>query len=237
MSNSATLTSLTAIVRAKLNMTNMLTITDTDIQTFLQDSLSTLYELLVSTWQDWYVINTQLSLIANQEGYTLPTNFRAEAAVYLIFQPGTTSVQRQQLRPFQMNQFANTSPGFLTQPQWPIMYRIMNNMIYFTPVPAQAYTNAVDLWYTPQWTPPATVTSPIDANLPQGWERWVVLDTCVAVAAARRLPDYYQMYAGERKEVQAVVLRGATRRDETPQVMTDAYMTGTGWGFGGNPGT
>lgn len=209
-------------------MVNLSTVTDTEIQGFLKDSLAALWEMMTSRWRDYYVSTQSYSLVADTEAYALPADFRAASAVFITNGTGAQK-QRIALRPFNLNEFA--SRNYWSVNTLPIMYRIMGNQIYFTPIPSTAVSNAVELWYVPQWTPPATVSTTIDSVLPNGWELWVILDTCITIATRMRLLDWVQLFMPQRDKAEQRLILGASIRDETPQQMTDVYATPDGFWF------
>lgn len=234
--NSATINSLTTLVRARLRLANMNTVSDTDIKSFLRSSLSSLREKLVSKWRDYYVAPpTYIALVANQETYALPEDFRAEHTVFLVYGSGPNKI-RTELQPFAMNKFQSYLDATMIQPVWPLAFRIIGRRLLLTPTPSQDYPNAIELWYTPQWQPPLSDVDTIDDVMPNGWERWIELDTCVQIAAALEKPAHFQMYSNMRAETENMVMTAANIRVEDPMVMEDAYEGWGGLGFG-NPGS
>lgn len=222
MANRATVNSLEAIVRARLNLTNMATISSADLKLFIRSSLAAMYELIANRHRDYYVIPFQFSLETDQSGYPLPQDFRSHTE--LLLTSGSTPnksytplTQAQSPRDFRDVAFSIASPA------WPSKYRIVGNQIYFAPVPGQRYVNAIEMWYVPQFAGPVNDDQSIDSQLPNGWERWVEFDTCVQVASRMRLAEYFQMYSALRAEVEKAVISAASIRDEQPQYMTDVF--------------
>lgn len=235
--NSASINSIVALVRQRMNLVNMANIDDTTIQEFTYSSLSDLYELIVSRWKDYYITGPYyISLSPTQTSYPLPLDFRAMNQVFLTF--GQTPNQRRKpLRRFNWNEYQTFLSSGFAAPQWPIMYRCVGKNVLFTPVSSQAYPNAIEFWYTPQYTPPTNVNDTIDPVLPNGWERYVEFDVCVQIASRMRLPEFYQMYSQERARVEARVMAAANVRDEESEVMTDIHEnSGLDFTFG-TPGT
>lgn len=224
MANQATVNSLVTIVRSRLNLTNMNTITDAELKLYIRSSLSSLYELIANRHRDYYVQCFKFSFAANVDCYPLPADFRSAIQVFVTFGTAPT-VQRLALEQFTMNRYQSQTSASYLAPQWPTMYRIMGNSIYFTPTPSQAYANALELWYVPQWTGPVTDDVSIDRQLPNGWDTWVEYDACVQVAMRLRLAEYYAMYSKERDMAEQDIIKAASIRDESPQYMVDAYET------------
>ena len=233
MTNQATLNTLTQSVRRRLNLTNMNTISDAEIKEFLKDSLGALHEILVSRWRDYYVRKATISFAMNQEEYLLPDNFRAMTAVYLTYGQSQAIGQQQRLQmsQFNMNQFASWGPDFFVSNPWPVMYRVMGSTtgqgtsIFFTPVPRNAAPGACEIWYVPAFSAPVTDDTTISNFLPNGWELWVIFDTCVYVSARLRLTDFYALMDKERGRAEARLIAGAAIRDETAPTMVDVYAT------------
>lgn len=233
MANQATLNTLTQSVRRRLNLVNMNTISDTEIKEFLKDSLGALHEILVSRWRDYFVRKSVLSFAANQEEYPLPGDFRAMTAVYLTYgqSSATGQQQRLQMSQFNMNQFASWGPSYFVSNPYPVMYRVMGSTtgagtsIFFTPIPGTSAVGACELWYVPMFAPPVTDDTTISMFLPNGWELWVIFDSCVYVAARLRLTDFYALFEKERAKAEQRLIAAAAIRDETPQTMVDIYDT------------
>lgn len=223
MANKASVNSLEAIIRARLNLTNLATISSADLKLFIRSSLAALYELIANRHRDYYVITFTFSLQAHQDAYPLPADFRSHTEVLLT----SGSVPNKSYTPLMQAQSPRDfrDATLISMPAWPAKYRIVGNQIYFTPVPGQDYTNAIEMWYVPQFHGPVSDDATIDTQLPNGWERWVEFDTCVQVAARMRLAEYFTMYSNERERVEKAVVAAASIRDEQPAYMTDIFST------------
>lgn len=224
MANQATVSSLETIVRARLNLSNMNTVSSAEVRTFVRSALAQFYELIANRHRDYFVQPYKFSFATNQDVYPLPADFRSAAQIFVTF--GTApNLQRMPLQQFTLDKYQTRSVSSLLAPAWPTMYRIMGLNIYFTPTPSNNYTNAVELWYVPQWRAPTTDDTTIGAEFPNGWELWVEYETCVQIAMRLRLPEYYTMYVKERDKSEQFVIEAASIRDEQPQYMTDAFDT------------
>lgn len=224
MANQATIASLETIVRSRLNLTNMATVSSVEMRQFIRSALAQFYELIANRHRDYFVVPYKFSFAANKDTYPLPMDFRSAAEMFVTF--GTApNLQRMPLQQFTLNQYQTRSVSTLLAPAWPTMYRIMGANVYFTPCPSDDYNNAVELWYIPQWSPPTTDDTTIGAQFPNGWERWVEYDVCVQVASRLRIPEYYTMYSQQRDKIEQAVIAAASIRDEQPEYMTDAFDT------------
>ncbi len=225
MANSASVNSLEAVVRVMLNLSNLATISSADLKLLIRGSLASMYELIANRHRDYYVVPYPFSLAADQAAYPLPANFRSHTEVMLTSGSGTTKSYTPLTQAQSPRDFRDVT--LIASPPWPMKYRIVGNLIYFSPTPGQAYLNAIEMWYVPQFTPPVTDDVSIDAQLPNGWERWVQFDTAVQVAARMRLAEYFTMYSAERDRIEKAVISAASIRDEQPQYMTDVFQATT----------
>src|ERR1700675_5025818 len=50
-------------------------VTDEEILSYLNNSLSELYGIIVTSFEDYYVTSLTFSLIATDDGYTLPSDY------------------------------------------------------------------------------------------------------------------------------------------------------------------
>lgn len=236
MANQSTINSLIPLVRARMNLTSMNTISDDEIKLFIQSSMAQLYETLCNRHKDYYARPYVFGIQSNSHIYPLPENFRSDVQVWA--RCGTVpQVRRVPMATFTWEEYS-TYPVFGTTPYYTLRYRIVSNLIYLNPIPTYDAQDAIEMLYVPQWKPPPNDDATIDRQLPNGWERVIEFDTCVQIAARMRLSEYYQMYSRERDTVQASVVASASLRDEQPATMTDAYRWGAyndgygpGWGY------
>jgi hypothetical protein len=121
MANLQTLNTLETVVRARMNLTNMSTVSTADMQTFIKSSAAQLYETLANRHRDFFSTSYVINLDAGISLYALPGDFRSCAEVYLLV--GTApNLQRLLLRQFNGAQYQNQQPTYF--PQQPAMYRI-----------------------------------------------------------------------------------------------------------------
>lgn len=211
MANTATICSLVTQVRSRADQLLSSTFDDeTEVKPWIRDSLAQLYEQLVSEWQDWAVSVCPLSIVANQDTYSLPPDFRAMQAVYALYNFGATRVP---LKRF------NTSGNY--DPYGELRYRVENAFLRLQNPPCLSYANCLELHYTPVYQPPLLDYSSIDVNLPRGWEEWVVLDVIEKMRLCMRLDCDYII--AQKKDIEARIMRAAFRRDQSVSYVTDVF--------------
>lgn len=228
MANSHSVVTLTALIRARTDQTNSTTFDDaTELKPWVKGSLLQLNEILIQQWRDYYIVKKPLSLIAQQEMYSLPPDFRAMQDVYVLFNQGRS---RWRLKLFSPNRVMR--PGNLISQSAPAAYRILRNQIWFSPIPQRDVFNAIELHYTPHFHPPLLDYSSIDDVLPNGWEEWVVLDVMEKMNNKLRLDPTQTQRA--KQEMLARLMSGTHTRDGEPPVMMDVRNAGVGY-FSGVP--
>ncbi len=228
MANSQSVVTLVSLIRARSDQTNSTTFDDTtELRPWVKQSLLQLNEILIQQWRDYYVVKKPLSLIANQEMYSLPPDFRAMQDVFVLYGKGSG---RFRLRSFSPNR--SVSQNYLTTAAAPAAYRILRNQIWFSPMPQRDIANAIELHYTPHFHAPLLDYTSIDEVLPNGWEEWVVLDVMEKMHNKLRLDPSQTQRA--KQEMLNRLLSGAHDRDGEPQVMVDVRGRALA-GFNGIP--
>lgn len=236
MASSLSVQQLVALVRTRTGELNSPTFDDTtELKPWLRQSMAQLYEILVSRWQDWYVVVRPLSLIANQESYSLPNDFREMTAVYLLYNQNVNRPPyREKLRNCTDEEWGAFNSGNFgmysyTFPMW---YQIKRQQIYFTPGPQQDMPNVIEFHYTPAFSGPLLDYTPIDPILPAGWDEWVVLDTIQKMRGKMNLDIEDLMKA--KSEQQARLIAAASIRGGDAPRMTDVMSSGRrpSWAYG-----
>lgn len=231
MANSSTVNTLLTTIRQRFDHVNSTTFDDTtELKPWIRDSLKQLYEIIVGRWQDWYTVPSVLTLKKYQESYQLPQNFRAMVQVYMLYTNNvvasgspTGPYYREPLMPFTMKEYGRYTSQAVYVRQWPLLYRIMNQKIYFTPTSTMDLQNAIEYWYVPQWMPPPDDDMPIDTELPNGFEEWVVADVMIKMATKLRESDRIQPLQSQKAELLDRVKSGAATRNGDAPMMTDVY--------------
>lgn len=216
--NSQSINSLVLSARRYANQVNTATFTDDELRDYVYASAAQLYEITVAAYNDYYTERYYLDLVARQESYELPNDFRSLNAVYsLQTGPGT----RWMLKPYTATEYARYSINFVN-PQWPFMYRLRSNRLFLLPVPAVNRVRGLEVWYTPQFKRPAGGDDvSFDPVLPNGFEEWIALDVAIKMATKMRLPDLQGMLMDLKKPVEKRVIGGLAIRSSDPPRMID----------------
>ena len=162
--------------RERADMVNSQFISNTELEGLVNESMTELYDMLVTTLgADYYVTDTSFQLVSGQSVYSLPIDFYKMAGVDLASGSGKAV----SLRPFQFqerNRFNNaliydsSTNGFTN-----LRYRIIGNDIKF--IPEVSSNQTVTLWYHPACE---VLTNDLDTfNGVNGYEELVIVLTAI----------------------------------------------------------
>lgn len=171
-----TLAQLRTNARNRADMANSQFASDSELNSLINSSANELWDLLVSTVEDYGLTSSTISVVAGTDTYSLPSNFYKLRGVDLVVDGNGNAVT---LKPFN---FAERN-AYLFTPTWNVVglsylrYHVVGNSIRFVPVPNQAQT--VKLWYIPVLTQMSADGDTLDGV--NGFEEYVVVD------AARKL--------------------------------------------------
>ncbi len=215
MSNVTTLNQLVTRVRTRGDVVGSSTFDDNvELKPWIKGSLSQFHEILIQRFKDYYVQSVALSIIANQDTYALPSDFRIMRDVYVFT---GAKFARQKLRAFQGEEYGGSPISGS-----PLRYRVLRNSICFVPTPTISAYNAISLSYTPHWRSPLLDYSPIDEVFPNGWEEWVVLDVLQKMNVKARILNMDDILKSKAM-VEDRILRGAYHRTGEAPRMRNRY--------------
>jgi hypothetical protein len=171
MARTVTLLSLRNQCRQVANMEGSQFISDSELTQYINNSAAELYDLIVESWQDYYLKSTTFPVLNGTDTYALPTDFYKLRGVDLLLDAAGNAIT---LRPFQFaerNAYAFT-PGYNMFGVAQYRYQLQGNNIRFVPVP-QTNSN-VKLWYIPAQAPMVADIDTLDGI--DGWEEYIIVD-------------------------------------------------------------
>jgi hypothetical protein len=234
MANAACINDLVLKVRQRADQINSTTYDDaTELKPWLRDSLSQLYEILVSRWQDYYTVARPISLIAGQLAYSLPADFRALDSVWMLYNAGQARTQLEQFEQDELDQLCMPK-SFSSFANAPCKYRVIRNLLYILPAYGIDVRNAIEIFYVPQYQKPLLDYTSLDDVLPNGWDEWIVLDMLEKMAVKTRLIDVASV-GNSKSQMQTRLLAAASIRTGTAPRMRDATRPKTIWGGPSSP--
>ena len=135
------LNSLRDEARQRADQVNTTFVTDAELNGYLNNSWSELYDILVSKYQDdYFLTSTTVTITSGTSSYSLPSNFYKARGVDL-------NINDNQNTPLQRYTFADRTRDSLVRYARDVKYRIQANNIVFAPSPS---SNTATLWYIPK---------------------------------------------------------------------------------------
>lgn len=140
MTDFVALNTLRDEARQRADLVNSNFVTDAELNGYLNDSWSELYDILVSKYQnDYFLTSTSITVTSGTSTYSLPSDFYKARGVDL-------NINNNQNTPLQRYTFADRTRDSLVRYARDVKYRIQANNIVFAPAPSN---NTATLWYVP----------------------------------------------------------------------------------------
>jgi hypothetical protein len=221
MARARSLTNLIADVRARTNTENTQFVTDPEITEYVNQSITELYDLLLSAHgQEYYVkASTPFSTVAGTSAYALPADFYKLLGVDVSNGSDTWSIA-----PYAFAERNKYRVAAAWNPYEPTSYRLQAANINFLPIPQGTYT--ITLQYVPAATRLANPGDTFDGI--NGWEELVI---CDAGAKVLEKGEYDPMPLRSRVAAltQRVLALAGERDAGKPEKVTDVYVAERQW--------
>jgi hypothetical protein len=225
VAKTVTLLSLRTQIRQRADMENAGLVADAELTQYINNSIGEFDDLLLAADAATRRKTTTISVVANQDTYALPSDFRDLKGVeYLL--SGTSYLDVRALPFEQRNRFA-LSPA----PQLPgvVPFRYFLNSdgsswsLVFKPIPSAGAT--VRAWYTPAFTSLAADGDTLDGV--NGLEEFVVVD-CAIKCLQKEESDVSALFAQKSALVARIEATAKARDQSEPQKVGEAGLV-TGW--------
>ena len=140
MTDFVALNTLRDEARQHADQVNSEFVTDAELNGYLNNSWSELYDILVSKYQDdYFLTSTSITVTSGTSTYSLPDDFYKARGVDL-------NINDNQSTPLQRYTFADRTRDSLVRYARDVKYRIQANNLVFAPSPSN---NTATLWYIP----------------------------------------------------------------------------------------
>lgn len=209
------LATLTARARKRADMLGSPFMEDTDIAEIINEAWSELYDLLVTTYEDYFVLSETFPTVSGTDEYNLATLLTKKPyklrGVDLVVAPAAGNIVT--LEPFSWSErerYSGTGPGIsaYTQSGERMKYCRKDEKLVLAPVPDGAYT--IKVHYVPGVTlldnsVPGT-SDVLPSQVQNGWERYIVFETVIQMLAQQ---DRESSFIESRKQKVADAIVGA----------------------------
>lgn len=136
-------------VRAYLDESTAADWSNTELDTLINTNYHKVYTAVQTVYEDYYLTTGNITTVANQQQYTLPTDFFKLRRVEINYDVSAANGAAQRALPVPLDAVrrdlgqANLGVHIFTNPH----YYIFQATIGFIPIPDKAGTNAIQLWY------------------------------------------------------------------------------------------
>ena len=235
MTYSVTVSSLCLGARQRSNKERSQFVTDSEVLSYVDRAWKELYDIIVSTYQDYYMDAYQFTT-TTEESYDLPTDFYKVNGVDQFI----TSQQYISLRSFQWaerNRFRYSLVA-INFPFQTLQYHVRGNKIHFIPTPLANHT--VKVWYIPRalnlttGTPGADETDTVDCH--NGWEDFIITTAAMWIAMKEESFELASALKAMKDDIQSRVTNIGVNRDALAPERTvdiaqinDGIYSGFGW--------
>ena len=209
--NDLKLSELKAIILDQADMTDSGFITDTRLTYWINAELSELHDLLVTSFEDYFLAKEIIPLAGDTENYALPDDFYKAIKVFYV-----DGLNRYRLRRFmveELDQFSNDYYSAYTHNGLnyvDLFYRIVGNELYVAPLPAG--TGAIEFWYVPQFERLVDPNDTVHFQVPIGWEDFVICGVAARCLAKEESDPTF--FLGKKMEIKQRIIDAAEARDQ-----------------------
>lgn len=217
MANTTTLADLRTLALQKADLENSAFVSTAEQTAYVNEANSELYDILVTTFQDYFKSSENVSLVAGTEAYALPSAFYKLLAAYYV-----SGGIRYRLEQFMLDELVDEQPDRVLHVGTGehLRYRIVGNEIVFTPKPSAAGT--VELWYVPQFTKLVNAGDVVSYAIVNGWEEYISNGAAIRMLQKEE-SDASHLIARQLQLAQRIKASARVRNAASPQRVVDVY--------------
>lgn len=181
---------------------------DSELVRYIQQSYRKLYNLVITSFSDWYVEDpVEFTVASGENTYTLGDTFYKLVGVDFYL----SNSRWIEVRPFNFNERNRLGLGTASLPGYhrTIRYRLMGNKLRFIPIDNAAGTYRY--WYVAKPSVPESDSDTIEGY--NGWDEYVILDA--AIKCKDKEESDVRLLVSEREQLKEEILINAKSRDES----------------------
>jgi hypothetical protein len=179
MSNTQTLATMRTRVRRRADMENSNFVSDAELDQYINDSLSELYDLFVVEYED-YVVQKLDTTISGEKEYDIVTDFGIDNFMKILGIDLNTGSQKINMQRFMFAERNNIEGAAISLTPFGnnIQYSVLGNTIKFT---NDNGANDITIWFVPSFVPmlESDFVDDVAPFLAPGWEEFAVLDSAI----------------------------------------------------------
>lgn len=203
--NPTTLQSMITLLRQRTNTEISQFVTDSELTSYLNNSLSVLDGILITKYNDYKITDIMTNLVPSTDRLQLPDDFLKFRGLDILFNPndldGYQTVHDISFRKRNTKSYGILGNGLYSAHS--IKYRILGNTIKLVPAKIAAQYN-YRLWYVPDFIPLVNSTDTLQPYMDsQAWYEFAIADAAVKVQEKQDLLDsasFFQKQADALQE-------------------------------------
>lgn len=227
-----TLGQIRLMAQQRADMVNSSFVSTTEWNTYINNSYFELYDLLITTYEDYYV---QSPYIVQTDGsssqYTLPTDFYKLYGVDLGLSNNSNAwVTLHRFNFISRNRFLYPQLNTTYLGVFNLRYRLVGNTLMFIPTPAAG--QFLRIWYIPKLTQ-LLQDNDIAVGI-SGWDEYVVVDAAIK-AMQKEESDVSVLMAQKMALIKRIEASANNRDQGQPETISATRNATDRWGgeFGG----
>lgn len=169
-----TLENLRTRVRQRADMVYSKFVSDSELNSYINESAKDLYDLLVGSNEDYYTILSNITVTGGT--YSLPSDFYKLRGLDWSGDGGQNWCRVKRFNFLERDKYNGPRSDFLRAP---VMYQIVGNSLRF--MPEEQAPGSYRLWYIPTLTSMSANSDTLEGV--NGWEEYVVIDAAIKCLA------------------------------------------------------
>jgi hypothetical protein len=208
-----TLAELRTAVKQRADMVNSSFISDSEMNSYINNSGAELYDLIVSRFEDYYIDSFTFTITSPDDGYTLPSQFYKLRGLDFQISGDWVTIHKFTFEERNRgNRQINRAMLGLTN----IKYRIVGQRIKI--IPADQAPGTYQCWFIPAWTN-MIVDSDTASNL-EDWHEYIIVDA--AIKCLQKEESDVSILMAQKANLTARIDSMAANRDAgSPEVVSD----------------
>lgn len=229
MANSATLAQLKTRIRERADMENSQFIADSELLSYINMSYAEIYDLMVTTYEDYYVTTQDITLTSGDSGVSaLPADFSKLRGV--DYQLGGNWVT---IYPYDWNtrNLRQRAVNKIAIGDLNLTYRVVGSNLRIEP--RDGATGTYQMWYIPVFTPLSGETDLVDSHIARhGWEEYIVVDAAIK-CLAKEESNTEHLLLEKRQLIKRIEGAAGDRDADQPEQIADvSRYKNNDWGPG-----
>ena len=170
------LSTLRLRARQRADMVNSQFVTDAEFNTYLNEGISDLYEMLVKAYgEDYFVSSATFSTVAGTSEYAIGSGLAINITDFYKLKGVDVTFATNEVRALKKFRFQDRNKYQVSRP-WvgyrDVCYRLQGSKLWLLPAPNGVYS--VKMWYVPKFVPLVNDVDEFDGI--NGWEKLPVAE-------------------------------------------------------------